>query len=130
MVSVLSFQVWCGHGPPSRGVLDIRSRRDFSSFALPPGEPPALAALPRRRSHDLFAQRPVLPSLAALGPPRSGDLFAEARWAPALAALLSLKRSEDLFVELEGPPGALERAGPAVADSSGLLVRICAVPHS
>ena len=29
-------------------VVDIRSCRDFSSFALPPGEPPALAALPRR----------------------------------------------------------------------------------
>ena len=52
---------------------------------------------------------------------RSEDLFAEARRAPALAALLGL-RSEDLFVE--GPPGALERAGrpsPTLAD----LVQIC-----
>ena len=45
--------------PTHRGVIvDIRlkSCRDFSSFALPPVEPPALAALPRRRSQNLFAR--------------------------------------------------------------------------
>ena len=36
-----------GGASQHRGEVDIRSRRDFSRFALPPREPPALALPPR-----------------------------------------------------------------------------------
>ena len=60
---------------PGGGQVDIRNRRDFSSFALPPGEPPALAALPRRRSHDLFAERPVAALFSSFGPAAGARTF-------------------------------------------------------
>ena len=55
---------------------DLRSRRDFSNFALHPGEPPAFAALPRRCNHVTFlrsGRKP--PTLAALGPPTERGPF-------------------------------------------------------
>ncbi len=70
------------------GVVDIRSRRDFSSFALLPGEPPALALCPAGGAMLTFL--------------RSGWKRGHfSSFGPARPA--ARRRSEDLFVR--GPPG-------------------------
>ena len=112
--------------PRHKGVVDIRSCRDFRSFELHPGSAARFSSFapPRRRggADELFAERPEEATLAALGPPPERGPVAEACRAPSLAALLGLM-SEDLFVE--GPPGARERAGRPSPD----LVRICCRQH-
>ena len=87
------------------GEVDMRSWRDFSSFALPPrgaARFSSFASPAESHEHDLLAERAVAQAAlfrfsSFVGPPRSEDLFAEARRAPALAALLGL-RCEDLFM--------------------------------
>ena len=87
--------------------------RDFSSFALPPGEPPALAALPRRRSHDLFAERPEAAHFSSFGPVAERGPFCGGPPGTRFSGFLLGLRSEGLFVE--GPPGVLRPGRPPVA---------------
>ena len=48
---------------------------EFCSAPRRPGEPPALAALPRRRSHDLFSGRPVAALFSSFGPAAGARTF-------------------------------------------------------